>query len=74
MANGTVRRVHVFTGYRRRGLDRDVLYGFLWLTLRLVLRGDRAGECDKGSKYHNQFLLHGHRIFSFPTKASPLKL
>ena len=31
MANGTVCRVHVLAGYRRRGLDRDMLDDFLRL-------------------------------------------
>src|SRR5208337_1688128 len=37
MANGTVCGVHFLARYRRRGLDRDMLYGFLGLALRLVL-------------------------------------
>ena len=40
-----------------------MLYGFLCLALRLVLRGDRAGECEQGSKIKISCLM-GHRIFS----------
>jgi hypothetical protein len=59
MANGTVGRVHLLAGYRRRGLDRDMLYGFLWLALGLTLRGDHIYAHDQGDKHQNQF-LYGH--------------
>jgi hypothetical protein len=64
MANGTVRRVHILPGYRRHGLDRDMLYGLLWLALRLFLRGYRACAYDQGGEHQNQF-PYGHRHFSF---------
>src|SRR5208282_6082342 len=45
-----------------------MLYGFLGLALRLILRGDRARADDEGGQNHHQF-LYGHGVLSFQNEA-----